>query len=164
MASGQERRQRRILSQDYREVDKLLGMAEKLEKDCEARERWLAIRFLFVCVAMGLIALGAIAIPWVELTGSIRILLAVVVSVVSAVVLLLSLGSITRSQKLLRRDRRALREIIAMLREIEPSMAEEMKLNALARAEFRIRLSRFDIDYDKTYYPFPFDILTKLFR
>ncbi len=43
------------------------------------------------------------------------------------------------------RERRALHSIVSMLRDLEKGIAEKNNLSTLERAEFRIRLSRFDI-------------------
>jgi hypothetical protein len=45
----------------------------------------------------------------------------------------------------LRRDRRALHSIVDMLREVENSTNSSGGMSTLERAEFRIRLARFDI-------------------
>lgn len=42
-------------------------------------------------------------------------------------------------------NNRSLREVVELLREIEPTVAQRLNWSVLKRAEFRIRLSRFEI-------------------
>ncbi len=50
-----------------------------------------------------------------------------------------------RTQKVLVRLRRSLREVVTLLRESEQTLAVQEHWSAMQRAEFRIRLSQFDI-------------------
>jgi hypothetical protein len=50
-----------------------------------------------------------------------------------------------KTKRRLQNDRRAVHAIVDMLRDIESAIAQQNNLTALERAEFQIRLARFDI-------------------
>lgn len=124
------------------EVDQLLGMAEEYSERCERISARLSL------LVTGAVALGvslvafAVLYPGVLWETSVETAL-LTVNLVAASGLLAR--SIMALQGRLATERAALRQIVELLREIEPVLAESESWSALERASFRIRLSRFGV-------------------
>jgi hypothetical protein len=148
MATADEQREHSSIPSSYREGEKLLEMAERLDKECEADERaasqrvMLMIGLLGALVGMAFAAWGLITEPFTRVTST------VFLAIYGATVCLWNWQLFGRRRKLFRRNQRALFEIVSMLREVEKAIAEREQVSALERAEFRIRLSRFDVGPD----------------
>ena len=130
----------------YQEADKLLGLAERLQEKCEEYERrsW-SLLAMGVIAAMLIATLAILVSPLPLFSGP---FLYALVGLACVFVFALGCGlylARVELQRQLRRERRALHGIVDMLREVEKGVAERNNLSALERAEFRIRLSRFDI-------------------
>lgn len=129
----------------YEEADKLLGLAERLQDKCEQYERRLWLLFAActgLTVAFWSLAVYLSFLPFSNRLGYLWAVLA----------FLYGFGVTTfwrfmwaKVDQRLTRERRALHSIVDMLRDLEKGIAERNNLSALERAEFRIRLSRFDI-------------------
>ena len=130
----------------YREAETLLTTAEMLNKDCEENERAIssgktAAVILWVLSLMMVIA--GVLLIW--LAQGVWGIFVIFLSVWCAGYGTWDWIQTKGPDKLLQRDRRILFEIVNMLREVENAIAERNHVSALERAEFRIRLSRFDI-------------------
>jgi hypothetical protein len=66
-----------------------------------------------------------------------------------AIIELYTRPNLRKLQRLQRRDRRALSDLLSLLREVEPSLMKDEEWSPLDRAQFKIRLARFDIDPDR---------------
>ena len=129
----------------YSDAEKLLSLAEKLQEKCEFYERrkWLGIFFCTGSImAMLFLSLYIAYRPYQEGKGSLvaGMLCGYAISCIIPTVYLWSQYS-----RLITREQRALHSIVDMLRDLETGISEESNLTTLERAEFRIRLSRFDI-------------------
>ena len=136
----------------YEESDKLLSLAETLQEKCEQHDRrwWLltaihvsiflpcfafALYFIFRALPFRLEDLVYNGWMW----GALLAFLYLVAGTAYAYYMR------ERIDRKLARERRALHSIVDLLRDLEKGIAEKNNLSSLERAEFRIRLSRFDI-------------------
>jgi hypothetical protein len=131
----------------YQEAEKLLKIAEQWEEKCETRERRLElVRLLAIMATFTLIIAGFGLYYGIKNEDwEYRAVVIAVVAVNMSGMAYYWLYIWGKSRRLLERDQRALYEIVDMLREVEKGIAERYQLSSLERAEFRIRLSRFDI-------------------
>jgi hypothetical protein len=127
------------------ELRRLLDLAETLQDEYESGVRRLVVWRLYqaLSVVLSLVAAGVL----LALNGHDKVLLAstaVVVGLiyVGMIEVLLRTRGIARH---IARDRRALRQVVDLIREVEQASAVAERWPPLQRAEFRIRLSRFDI-------------------
>lgn len=130
------------------DLEKLLAFAEKLQANYEeSRERGTRFRLTAFMFATMLLAGSILYIvtsdvsnfrSLAESIGFAGVLLASVMFVFGIV---LAEPYLARS----RREQRALNEVIQLIRETESAIATKGQSSALQRAQFRIRLSRFDI-------------------
>ncbi len=133
----------------YQEAEKLLKLAEDLETKCQNWERQLI--FYIMRAAAVLVMSGSILFVLCTLMGRLLYennliwLLVAIVFFVAVCVVCVGYYTWQITRRHLRRDQRALFEIVGILREVESAIAQQAELSALERAEFRIRLSRFDI-------------------
>jgi hypothetical protein len=128
----------------YEESDKLLCLAERLLDKCEQYERRL---WLLIAICLTSAAFGGLAV-YLNTTlpnDSIFKTLQIPLSVIYAFGVFYVCYITRRTSRHLVRERRALYSIVDMLRDLEKGIAEKDNLSTLERAEFRIRLSRFDI-------------------
>jgi hypothetical protein len=128
----------------FLEAEKLLKMAEELNENCEQVERRLYV-YGFTIVS-AIFAIVSVLFTFWEVFNNPGYAFLIVL-VLFYTFMLVAAGSflVMRVLKRRRRDQRALYEIVDMLRELEHSMMERENISPLERAEFRIRLSRFDI-------------------
>jgi hypothetical protein len=130
----------------YEEADKLLRLAEELQDKCEQYMRRLGT-LLAVCVS----AIAAFAMVATYLTNTLsddsiyKKLITALASSYGLATGAFLYWMTMRTRQQLARERRALHGIVDMLRDLEKGIAEKNNLSTLERAEFRIRLSRFDI-------------------
>jgi hypothetical protein len=128
----------------FPEAEKLLRMAEELNENCERQERRLYMYGFSVVSAI--VAIISVLFTFREMFNN-QGNASLIVLILFYTVAMLAAGTflVMRVLKRRRRDQRALYEIVDMLRELEHSMMEREQVSQLERAEFRIRLSRFDI-------------------
>ncbi|HTU90826.1 MAG TPA: hypothetical protein VMF69_12175 [Gemmataceae bacterium] len=128
------------------EADKLLRLAEGFQDKCEQYERSLSM-----LIAIGMSTITAFLIAALYVTPALpddsvyRGLvpyLAIFYSIAAGAFLY---WMTERTRRKLARERRAMHSIVDMLRGLEKGIAEMDNLSTLERAEFRIRISRFDI-------------------
>jgi hypothetical protein len=130
----------------YEEADKLLRLAEELQDKCEQYERRV-----WILLIMGATVVTALAIFSGYLISafphdSVYRTMATAFSSLYGFATGASLVYIyARIRRQVARERRALNGIVDMLRGLEKGIGERSNLSTLERAEFRIRLSRFDI-------------------
>ncbi|GEM_PF-4693664 len=125
-------------------VEKLLVLAERFQEKCELHERriwfmgFVSAFFVFACLGLATYWFATYQSPTDRVFNS-GFLVYTIMFAFSVVYYL------TRYHRFLRRDRRALFSIVDMLREFESALVKRNQMSMLERAEFRIRLSRFDI-------------------
>jgi len=132
---------------EAQELSDLLDVAERIQSSYEAsRSRASAGDFIEIILAILALAAfaGALLLPsWGVLVG-----------LVSGGLLLGYTAMFDKGIQRIRRrsetDRQALQEVLDLLREIEGIAAMEGTWSRLQRAEFRIRLSRFEIEEPRT--------------
>jgi hypothetical protein len=140
-----------LLGQDegrklYEDSDKLLRLAEELQDKCEQNERRL---WTLLAIGVSLIAAFALIAGYLSsvlATDSLYNVLATLAAFcygTATIAYMLLMG--VRINRQAARERRALHSIVDMLRDLEKGIAEKNNLSTMERAEFRIRLSRFDI-------------------
>jgi hypothetical protein len=131
------------------EVEKLLTLAEGLEQRCESWERQITWMLAATVALLGLAfpVVVRLVVPRTEGGGTVlvQVVSGVITGGSAALMFIFALQVVLRMKRHLRRDQRALYEIVGMLREIESALAQRNQLSALERAEIRIRLARFDI-------------------
>ena len=132
-----------LRADDREDLDRLLSLAEEMRDKLDYGLRRLDLLRLMQLLC-GSTAVFAIAIGFLLGFDSYRFTSAGV----GGIMLLYTLMSQVLIQRLrvrMRPDRRALSEVIGILRETESAVASENDWSPLERAEFRIRLSRFEI-------------------
>ena len=125
------------------ELGDLLELAERVEASYESSlRRGILLRLIEAIFFLGAIGMflyaaftATIPVAWFA-SGS--ILLVYVVAVDRVLV--------QRIRRRSRSDRNALRDVLLLLHEVEGVAATEESWTPLQRAEFRIRLSRFDLE------------------
>jgi hypothetical protein len=129
------------------DFEKLLDLAEELKDKCENTKRRADLFRLFEVIVIALIGLlvlfkflNSSPISFESSTARLIFATTLIYSIVVALVFEVKIRQIRL--KLLP-DRKALAEVVSLLREVE---SVESK-SPLERAYFRIRLSRFDIGY-----------------
>jgi hypothetical protein len=130
----------------YEESEKLLRLAEELLDKCEQYERrvWMLL-IMGASVITAEAVFSGYLIPSIP-HDSVYRTLAIAFSSLCGFATGASLVYISaRIRRQASRERRALNSIVDMLRDLEKGIAEKNNLSTLERAEFRIRLSRFDI-------------------
>jgi hypothetical protein len=144
MATADEERQAQPAT--YKEAEKLLEMAERLEKDCLEQERLIS-RWWMIGSTIVAVFISFIFCAWaIETFGNtMKIVMVSTVIVYSTIMGWYFLQMLRKRTRQLHKDQRALFELLNMLRDIEEAVAERNNVSAIERAEFRIRLSRFDI-------------------
>lgn len=125
------------------EVDRLLALAEELDDKVRAVERRIdAYQLLSALLAVSSLVVAAFA-----MLG--RFELPATFSVLGIAYILLTIVMLWRvirtTSRRIEADRRALREVLAVLREFEQVVAHREQWSPLQRAEYRIRLSRFGV-------------------
>jgi uncharacterized membrane protein YhaH (DUF805 family) len=128
----------------FQEAEKLLKMAEELNEKSERTERRLYM-YAFMVVTT-IFAIFSMLFTFQELFNyPDNPFLVVLIFFYTGTLIAAGSLLVMRVMKRRKRDQRALYEIVDMLRELEHSMMEREQISQLERAEFRIRLSRFDI-------------------
>ena len=139
-----------------REFHRLLQIAEALEKDAERNEAALQRYYFSLPLIVGLYGLGLLVVGLVGWRSTAAEVIAYVMLTLTGTALLCqSWAGVVRTRRLLVRDRIAVYEIIAPLRELERAIAERNHLSAHEQLELRVRLTRFDVDtkYRSQYWP-----------
>ena len=136
---------------------RLLDVAERYEGECqEVRERmgrlagrYLALMLGVICWALAILPFLSFVLSDISLDTSLFASYIVTTQVIVAIVVGLSTVFFFRRRSALRTqlkgEERALAEVVRLLREVEGAIAEAEDWSTLERAEFRIRLSRFDM-------------------
>jgi hypothetical protein len=124
------------------DLERLLRLAEQLRDKTEASLRRVELFrtlefFLAGTAALAVAGASFVDLPFRQLSGG--------VGVVSGLYVVLLELFVSRLRRRVRPDRAALSEVVHLLREIESAVAEKRDWSPIERAEFRIRLSRFDI-------------------
>jgi hypothetical protein len=129
---------------DVKELTDLLELAERIQASYEtAARRESTLRLLqLIAASLGLASL--LLIPSVR--NEIIPLIGVVAGVLLGLSAALQITVVQRVRRARRRDRYALIQILDLLRELEHVTAIDDHWTPLQRAEFRIRLSRFEIE------------------
>ena len=144
MATADEERQSQPGT--YKEAEKLLEMAERLEKECLEQEGLISRLGMIELTIVGVVISVMVSVWAIEnVHYTIRILTVPIVTIYLTWIGWFFWQLIRRRTKQLHKNQRALFELLSMLREIEQAVAERNNVSAIERAEFRIRLSRFDI-------------------
>jgi hypothetical protein len=132
------------------DLEKLLVLAEQLQRQSEETSMQFTKQILFTGFALAVgcssILLGAMRFDFIWKLGinalPVLVLLVACVMLGITYVQLISL----KASRRVRRDRRALAEIVELLRETSGVIARRDAWSKLDEAEFRIRLSRFDVE------------------
>jgi hypothetical protein len=133
---------------DSQELGDLLALAEKVQASYEssARRETLWRLIVTVLVTAGVVA-AVVGLGTTAPTGAWVGAGAFLVFYGAAINLLM----IQRFRRRSRSDRIALREVLTLLHEIESVKAAESEWTPLQRAEFRIRLSRFELEEPESF-------------
>ncbi len=139
----------RQIGNQHKKIETLLEVAENLLDRCEKCERkmsiisFLRLTTVFIGVATGVYCgFEYISANIFALTISSLILFYLALT-------FFYLRTVHETTKrFYAREKRALNSIVDMLREVEPSLSEEEGITAVERAEFRIRLARFDVGWE----------------
>jgi hypothetical protein len=130
----------------YEEADRLLRLAEALQDKCEGYERKLGMLVVLAVGTMAAVGTAAVYLAFLSPAAiasfSPWVVLALFYEIAGGAYWAYVWSRVRRQ---LARERRALHRIVDMLRDLELGIAETNHLSSLERAEFRIRLSRFDI-------------------
>jgi uncharacterized membrane protein len=130
----------------YQESEKLLRLAEELQDKCEQYERrvWMLLLIGATLIVLLLMFSNYLvsAFPPDSVYRTLVTFLPYLYFSATGASLTYMYARIRRQAV---RERRALHSIVDMLRGLEKGIAEKNNLSTLERAEFRIRLSRFDI-------------------
>jgi hypothetical protein len=129
----------------------LLDLADSIQEEYDARSRRLANYSALRAILSGAIVVtAAVAITVLHKLGwAPQIAAAFGGLLYVAIIELYTRPNVRKLQRLQRRDQRALSDLSSLLREIEPSLMKDEKWSPLDRAQFKIRLARFDIDPDR---------------
>ncbi len=126
---------------------RLLALAESLQRRLNelSSHRLRLFVGLVVSFAIWIFLLGFLLSIWSSLSSA----KAVAISLSFLLIGSLAIGSeyvvYGRVQRAFVRLRRSLLEVLTLLRESEPTLAVQEHWSAMQRAEFRIRLSQFDV-------------------
>ena len=128
-----------------KDVESLLRLAEDLQKEYNDEKRSISRAKTIISMA-GIIMVSMLLLVFFAdrifkdiLNQVIAAFVVTAISVASAYSMTVLRFTINSS------SRRSLREVVELLREIEPTVAMRFNWSVLKRAEFRIRLSRFEI-------------------
>jgi hypothetical protein len=123
------------------ELRRLLDLAEEIQAKYESAARRRSDMFAQEVVVglTGIVSSGVIA---TSLNFGLPIGLGLLVGVIGFLFLAETVRA--RLQRRVDQEERALGEVVAIVREVEMAMAHEEDWSPLERAEFRIRLSRFE--------------------
>ena len=127
------------------ELEELLHYAEALQDACDMRAAKIASVRAASFTLGTLLMSGSVGATWLFGPAEGIVVAIIAGATIFGLIFLLSeyvVRSVLRQQ---RRDRRALREVVFILREVEPSLAEEQRWSTLERVNFRLRISRFEI-------------------
>lgn len=130
----------------HEEANKLLLLAEGFQDKCEQYER-----SLWMLLATGVSMFAVLLLAGMYLGSAVsddsvfRRWAWPLESLYSLAVVAFLYWMAEKTRRKMARERRALHSIVDMLRGLEKGIAEKDSLSTLERAEFRIRLSRFDI-------------------
>jgi uncharacterized membrane protein (DUF485 family) len=131
------------------DLEKLLILAEDLKKSCDEKKTFIkrqkTIRIVGIFTISVLIFLLFLYLPTLNIgTGAISaIILAILGFAVSYV---MTTPSVSDAKRQYLSDKLALTEVLQLLRETSDIIAEKENWSVLSRAEFRIRLSRFNLE------------------
>jgi hypothetical protein len=127
------------------EMRRLLSLAETIQVSLDAASRrvayWRTIQAAAVLVAVATAGVGLAT----SSSSSLRVSLLIAAVTVGATYAGMVNRLVQRAVMQADRDRRALSQVVDLLRETEGSFAKKEHWSTLERAEFRIRLSRFDV-------------------
>lgn len=135
----------------WKDVEKLLEMAEQLEEKYQQSKLRLDVFFainrtfqtgFICCVVFLMVNFNHISMAGL---GSLSTLVGLFFGVMLGTFQLLFLRITQRVHELVERDKAAFEAMIELLREIDPRVMQFDPFPALERAEFRIRMARFDI-------------------
>ncbi len=139
----EEKQERNPLSRD---AEKLLELAEKLQDRCEGFDRRIFFTSVFgTFVTIGVAGVGIFLLLFDSPEPRIAMLFSVLLFLYSAMLFATCIILRNMSLILYRREKRALQSIVDMLREIDQAITHDGEMSAIERAEFKIRLARFDI-------------------
>lgn len=127
------------------ELEKLLALAEKLQEKSDSSSRQIANCYFGISVCTGI---SVACFLW-SFTNK-AMMSSIMIAVIGVMFLGLAAGFFVVRQAWTRRrwrDRFALREVVALLRETEHVLTREAGWSTLERAQFRIRLARFGVDH-----------------
>jgi len=128
---------------DAQELGDLLELAEKVQASYESSARRESLWRLIEAV---LLISGTLAAVFGAIAATVPVLWLVGGSTLLIYAFVVDHGLIRRIRRRSASDRNALREVLSLLHELEGIAAAEDNWTPLQRAEFRIRLSRFEIE------------------
>ncbi|MEU7800586.1 hypothetical protein AB0B10_15065 [Micromonospora arborensis] len=136
-------------NQQIAEANDLLGLAENIQERYEMlTRRWILLRtqiaFMTIVVAAAIIGVYMFS----DVRDTIRQYILAVGILYLVLILVYAFMVYERQRRPIAREARALAQVVAILHEIEASASELQQWTALERAQFRIRLARFEIEPD----------------
>jgi len=136
---------RRQIPSDQRELNDLLELAERIQTSYENATRVEVLLRLLEAVLL----VGAIAgiVTAIDAGEALHLSLGTAITV-ACVLYLVAIDAllVKRYRRRSLRDHRALNEVVDLLREFQSVSFVDEEWTALQRAEFKIRLSRFEIE------------------
>ncbi|MER7586915.1 hypothetical protein ABTW72_05185 [Micromonospora sp. NPDC127501] len=129
------------------EANDLLGLAESIQERYEVlTRRWILLRtqiaLLTILVAAAIIGVYLFS----DIRDTVRQYVLAVGILYLVLILVFAFMVYERQRGPIAREARALAQVVAILHEIEASASDLQQWTALERAQFRIRLARFEIE------------------
>jgi hypothetical protein len=143
--SDRMRKVRIRLPRDLREI---LALAEELQSKLDIYSVRLLLNRVIqasLIIVFSLIGGGLSQTLWVKNSPDMAHFIYVLLGVICSIYVIAFEFSIRRYRRTVQRDRRALDSLVSLLRETEESIAKRNQWSSLQKAEFKIRLSRFEI-------------------
>lgn len=147
-------KEKELKSSTKEDLESLLELAEKLKDRCDLIEREIerlkSLRFTLKIAGVILLIISITSIFYLlfgDLYQKITlVILSFIAWILFTVVTKKSSRELMHLQKVISPEKFALREVLQLLRETSNLIADKENWSVLARAEFRIRLSRFNLE------------------
>jgi hypothetical protein len=131
------------------DIEKLLTLAEELQDKCDQADMSVKRSRMWQIIFTVISSIGVVILLLWGSSQSKHFTFWMGIALLTFVIIYINIGGfenfIQHSKSHKSRDQRALYQIVELLREIEGALARKGNWSTLDRAQFRIRLSRFDI-------------------
>lgn len=126
------------------ELEKILNLAETLQESADRLESRIGLNKT-ISSALILAGFAMAAVSWLTLEDTRRHIYPIASVIIAMLLAVSTQSAIARLSKRKDRDQRALLRLVELLRETESIISEVNGWSPLERAQFQIRISRFDI-------------------